>query len=339
MTITEGITIIIGVAGYVTAFTLAVIMVGRWIGNFIPRPKVFIGYLFVTVAIALWASVHFLGPDKLVMDEIITSANFHRPWVYRALIPILARALSFVMPLDWAIVLLVTLSGVGFYHALRKLASVFYPITNRMELYLLGSVFAGLFLFWGYFTIYDLATACLFTMGLYYIYQYDFHRFIFVFVLACLNKETAILLVLLWFIRLNGLKWRGFFHQLVYSYAPAWFYLLISMQIRLYFHDNPGSTLWLEPLQNLQRFTADPARTALHLAATLLILGFVFRGWNHKPLFLRLAFVVFAPLLFAAYIVMGQAYEVRIFWELYPVLVLLVVQYQNNEIPLPQSSG
>ncbi len=283
--------------------------------------------LVVTSTIATYAGALWLGPENIRMvGKVVTDTEFYKPFVYRQLIPILARWLDLFIPLDVAIVLVVTASGVGFYLALRKLAGEFYTITDRHELYIVLSVFAGLLLFWRYATVYDLATAFLFTLALYYLKRNHENKYLLLFPLICLNRETAILLTVFCFVRMYANRKYDF------EFIALQVFVWVSSQIiiRSIFADNEGRGIWLEPLQNIEKFAADPMQMLLHLSITAVIFWAVLRGWGSKPAFLRLAFVTFAPALFVMYLVCGQAFEVRVFWEIAPVASLLVIQSEKQ---------
>lgn len=186
--------------------------------------KTLINSLFVALVTFAYASVYWLGSRGSIgiMQDAgsLTSASYYKPFVYRALVPWLARLVaSLGVRVDLALVLIVTASGVGFYLALRAI-----------------------------------------------------------------------------------------------------------------FADNPGAPAWVEPGLNLLRFYNHPARTLLHLAGTEVVLWMVAKDWTQKPALLRTAFIVMAPILTAFYLVLGQAFELRVFFEIYPVIVLLVVPARMSRI-------
>jgi len=282
--------------------------------------------LVVTSTIATYAGALYLGPDRAPINRLITSLDAPKPWVYRQFVPMLARWLDLLIPLDVAIFLLVTASGVGLFVALRKLAGEFSSGTDRTDFYLMLSVLVGLFLLGDYLTLYDLTTAFLFTLALYYLKSDQEHKYLLLFPLICLNRETAFLLTVFCFVWMKTPR----DHEFIFLQAFAF----ISTQIILrgHFADNPGLSVWVNPLQNLEKFSADPARTLIHLSITAVILWAVLRDWGSKPAFLRLAFVTFAPILSVAYLVTGQAYEVRVFFEIMPVIICLVVPSIHGKI-------
>lgn len=287
--------------------------------------KLFINSLFVGLVSFVWASVYWLGVGNLWQVEKLTSLDLAKPWIYRQFVPELARLLSLTgLRIDYALVVVVTLSGVLFYLYLRKLYFHFYPESMKGEIYVIGSVFVGMLIF-GYNRLpYDLMTAFLMTLGLYYIITLQNWKYLVVFALACLNRETAFLLLLVY-----GVFWL-YYHKYIpklswwMTACQIYIYGLITYCLRLVFQYNPGSTLWIEPWLNLVRYYNHPAQTVLYLGVMGIILWLVFRKWNTKSFALRLAFVTITPLLFVMFIVCGQPYEIRVFWECWGLVVTLI---------------
>ena len=112
-----------------------------------------------------------------------------RPFVYRALMPWIAQAVLWLAPvrLDALTLALIALSGAAF------IVGLWYWTGNEIASVLLfcGYVVA----FCRYPKIYDLASAALWTFCLLFLQRGQYLAYLIVFVLACLNRETAVLLV------------------------------------------------------------------------------------------------------------------------------------------------
>lgn len=294
----------------------------------------YINCVFVGIVSFLWASVYWLGDSNMWQVEKLVSLDLARPWVYRQLVSFLARAyMSVGIKADWALVLIVTLSGIGFYLALRELWFTLYRYDETEEIIPVMAVFVGTLLF-GYNRLpYDLTTAFLFTLAFLYIFRADKVKYLVVFTLACLNRETAFLLILFYavlsLIFFIGYKQLSYRYTLTMLLLQVYIYTLITYCLHLAFQYNAGSTLWVEPWQNLMRFANNLLLTLLHLSVTGVILWMVFRDWKYKSTYLKLAFWVIAPVMVLMYIVCGQNYEVRVFWEIYPVVGLLMIPKAN----------
>ena len=274
---------------------------------------------FLTVTFVSFSFAFTYWIDSIQVNEYV-SLTLYKPFVYRQLVPMLARTLIwFGIPANWAIVLMMTTAGIGFYYALRALIFHFYK-TN--DLYILALWSFGLMLFWWERLPSDWMTACLFSLALLFLVQDRLLAYCLLFPIICSNRyETALLLILFHLIYYwNGKQLHGviFFYQLF-----TWMGFVVGLHIL--FANNGGADVWMMPVHNLQVFFAHPLHSLLHIAIFGAILLFVFKDWNSKPIFLRTAFVIFAPILLIAYWVFGQAWEVRVLFETYPVAALLML--------------
>jgi hypothetical protein len=267
-----------------------------------------------------YAAIYWLGDQNIWQVELMTSLKLNKPWVYRQLVPILARGLaSLGIRIDLALVLVVTIAGAGFYLALRSLAFLFYKKDDKADILIILLVLLGMIIFSGERLPYDLMTAWLFTLAIWYMARGDDIRLLIIFALACLNRETAFLLI----ICMGMLAIKTGARYLI-TLQMTLIFILVQLALRIVFHDNAG-LVWIEPMQNLARFANHPERTLAHGSITLVLLWTVCRDWKQKPYYFRLALMSLAPPLILMYPVFGQAFEVRVFWEIYPILALLML--------------
>jgi hypothetical protein len=284
--------------------------------------KTNINVFLVFIVSLAYASVYLSKNYVGVWDsDLILSVDLNRPWVYRQLVPLLARLISAlgVAP-DLSIALIVTLSGVGLYVSLRRLALILYGNSDTLEVIVVVSVFLGMLLF-GYKRLhYDLMTAFLFTLAPSLLLELKYDKYALLFPLICLNRETSFLLVLFWFVIILE---KISFEKIWLFLYQVFVWLGIRLILNTVFSNNGGADAWIEPLKNVGRFINNPLTTILHFFITAVLLYLVIKDWKYKPRFFKIAFMVFAPLLTSMYFVMGQAFEVRVFWEIYPVIVIL----------------
>ncbi len=65
--------------------------------------------------------------EKTDEYHVYKSMTLYKPFVFRQLMPMLARALTWTgVPANWAIVLTMTAAGIGFYYALQVLMYWYY---------------------------------------------------------------------------------------------------------------------------------------------------------------------------------------------------------------------
>jgi len=270
----------------------------------------------VAIVSFLWSSIYYLNSPYL-------EGNI-KPFVYRALVPMLARGLEFAgIPSSISLVLVMTLSGVGFYLALRKLARAFVELSDWQELGIMVGVIISMLVLGQWRTPYDLMTALLFTLAFYYIFEVRVWKYLVVFTLACINRETAFLLIpisaIAWSIRYDRYQ-RIVLENSIYQVG---IFVVTTLFIRSYYSDYPGLPLWIDPMGNLIQLTLHPYSVVLGI---LLVIGmglWMFR--KPQPAFLRLSFFILAPALLVMWVVCGQWSEPRVFWELAPVVILLMV--------------
>ncbi len=145
--------------------------------------------------------------------------------------------------------------------------------------------------------------------------------FLLVFALACLNKETAILLTFIFAIHflLRERLERGLAGRLLVAQLAV--FSLIKVAVTLVFRDNPGSFLEFHLFDHnfylLKPYL--PSSVAVPLAVAVL----VFHKWSEKPAFLKSSLWILVPL-FSVSLFFGQLDEGRAFYEVYPIVVLLV---------------
>jgi hypothetical protein len=267
------------------------------------------------------------GPDYL---HSIAYSTIERPYVYRALLPILSRSaewLTGIPAVSWLIVFVVA-CGVGLYYALRYLARAFYP--RRAEL----AAFAGTEVFFLLILVsphpYDVATAFLFCLSFALLAHGKYTSYAVVFLLATLNRETTFLLILFFLIR----YWRRM-PILDYSVMLAFqigAYAIIQGSLRYIFMDHPGTSADFQPFHNLGVYAGAPVSTLALLTLFAVTLYFVRRGWQGKPLYLRTAFVLLFPLQVLLHLTLGGAFEIRVYAEVFPVIWLLMLPLTQNRL-------
>jgi hypothetical protein len=273
---------------------------------------IFISFVFSF----LWASIYWLGEQNRWQTDWLASLNLSKPWVYRQLVPILVRGLQgFFIPTDIGTVLIVSLSGVGFYLALRNLLVRVYEKSLFIETFSILSFIFGLAMFGSCRTPYDLSTALFFSLSYLLIIKND-DNFLWVFPLAVLNRETAFLLILFHFIY-HGRSWRTLYFGTVF--------VSIQIVLRLVFLDNIGTSVWITPWQNILEFVHNPLRTLEQFSIITIILFGIFWSWKSHEQRLKVGFLTISSLCLLMYLVVGQAFEVRVLWEVYPLVCVLSI--------------
>jgi hypothetical protein len=181
----------------------------------------------------------------------------------------------------------------------------------------------GLTQFFRYYSyLYDFPNLSLFTLGLGLLVRRRWRVFLPVYLLACLNKETTILLTLVFIIHfwprrgMSGTRFAGLL------FAQLGIFALVRLALFLAFLDNPGALVaWHVPHHNLDVLKAYPLATVFGWCGLALLL---FYKWSAKPPFLRHALWIVVPLVVLAFF-FGYLDELRDYYEAYPIVLLLAL--------------
>lgn len=278
----------------------------------------------------------------------------HRPFAYRALAPAVMRGVRALVPesvraaadrwyaehragsrllrklgrkvdferarfSDFAVAAAVLYAAIlGFAWALRRLARALYRTEPGFLDALTLFAVAGLPAFFRYYShLYDLPHLFLFTLCLALVAERRLGLYLAAFALTSASKETALLLVLVFALARRE------------ELPPRRLAVLVAAQIAIFaavraallwtFRDNPGGLVERHLEHNLFLPPWGFAEaTALGLVAVA-----VARDWSAKPALLRHALWILVPLLGLGAI-WGYLDEYRIYYEVYPVVLLLV---------------
>ncbi|HVZ38824.1 MAG TPA: hypothetical protein VHI13_06080 [Candidatus Kapabacteria bacterium] len=289
-------------------------------------------------------------PQSRISDIIYGRA--HRPYVQRALIPIITRTVRGAIPdaaadslsaraqrmpkvreelerLHWEggflseyliALALAFASLLAFAFTVRALWTTFYEtdrwITNAVPLaalLLLPPIFPT-----GPHYIYDFPALLLFTLGLVALLQRRWLLYYPVLAIGLLNKETMVLLPLL-FILLNRHRLRSR-AVLLHIAAQGGIFLAIKFAIAAAFAGNPGNTMDFHLFANV-----DILLRGYGIGALLVIgafAGLLLHDWRHKHPDLKIAALLIIPMLLLLFWG-GIITELRDLYELFPIVLIL----------------
>jgi len=229
-----------------------------------------------------------------------------------------------------------------FMIALRYLAGAFGCFPEIVsDLLPLGLIFI-MPLFYDYSVyVYDFCHLFLFTLCLYLLYKRNWAWYIIVFTLGVLNKETAIMLALVFFFYYFSKLSKPLFYRLLA--AQIIIFIAIKSILYLVFVNNPGVICEWQLSRNLEHlsiianyfnfkppdtgmlmpFAIDlPMPVGLNLPMLALIIVSVVYKWKEKPIFLRKATIYFSLTLILA-ITMGCIDELKAYYDALPIIYLL----------------
>lgn len=329
-------------------------------------------FLLASLALAVLTIDVFVGEgiDAYYRSRLVDMVHgtAYRPYVYRVLVPGLARIGIAVLPsaikdalthafaawtwrpAGWRpayateyVLVLVVMGGslIGFAAAVRNLFSAVCVARAGIASTAALIGLACVPVFFGPFSrqIYDFTTLWLFALGLAWMIRSRWVAYAVLFPLACLNKETAILLTLVFLVHFaqhrEGLSPRGFAGLLVYQVVV---FAVIRTSLMYAFRNNPGGSVEMHFFDHNQLVLLHPQlmskRLPLLVGATL----FGAWGWRRKPLFLRHALLALVPVLAVMGVTVGQVDEIRAYYELYPVVVVLVADSVCRAVGRPLST-
>lgn len=327
--------------------------------------------LSATLVFLIWIHGHErLGFDRAPFMEMV-NGSAPRPFVHRALIPSLVRLGAGLLPRHWKgrvdawidrfvsarilrqewsgghelehclALALIFLSLLGFMAVLRWMAQGFYhPSPWIRELLPVAAVsILPVFFLAGTHFVYDFPALFFFTLLLALLWRQRWGWFYPLYAVALLNKETTLFLALLFALHFfSRMPRRRYFAHLL---AMVGLFVLVKAGLTLAFAGNPGPLLENHLRENLfTLLTPFPLWRLLDVALVLLLL---FQGFRKKPEFLRHGLFLVVPI-FLLQLFFGVLGEIRVYYEVYPILFLLAVPsalaFLGMETPrLPGLSG
>jgi len=265
----------------------------------------------LTIAASALLFFHLAGiswhDDRYSLDSMI-NGTAHKPFVYRQLVPTLARltAPSAGQPIVTGIIVIFF---VVYLFAFKWLASAFNVNTMLPAI-------AGLPLLMANNNhIYDISTLALFTLAYAALAHKRFLLFAALYPLLCLNKETAILITIFFAFQYR-LLWLSVYQVITY--------ILIRFFLMWVYSGNAGGVVEFHLFSNAADWILQ-AQTSIAYAAIILLIAWRIFSKMEQPQFLKTALLTVAPPLAVLFAVFGYSFELRVFYELYPVVALMVI--------------
>jgi len=313
---------------------------------------VFVALLSVLV-FCLFLSIPGINGYERAMFGDMVYGKAYKPFVYRTLLPTTVRVLTSAIPspvkarLTDALSTNPTLAQVADMQEWEREYLVEYCIASvLMYAALLGFLFSlkylfsavlrapppfadlipplalvGLPIFFKYYSyLYDLPTLLFFTLGLALMARRNWRAYLVLYPIACLNKETTILLALIFAIHFASPQRmsRHLFTRILAFQLVV--FLVIKTALALLFRHNPGNLVEVYLDRNI---TLLMPYTISRVATWLVFAMAVFTNWPDKPGLLKDALWIAVPLWLLAWL-FGNLDELRAFYEVYPIIILLM---------------
>jgi hypothetical protein len=319
-------------------------------------------FLFLTLLITTSVFAVFLNSSEVNANprasfpDMVTGHAF-KPYVYRALVPTITRMSVSILPsamkaqvdaILWrqpltskvlvafraqpanateaaVTILLMYLSLFGFVLAFRKLCNTLYDMAPHTSIFLSSIAAIGLIIFCNYGYVYDYTTLFLFTLSFLFLVRSQWKQYLVSFAITCINKETTILLTfifLMYYGRKRELPKRTF---LMLFSVQVITYSFIKLCLFVIFVNNPGGNVEYYLPLHLIMFLGVPQRMIVFTTGQLAIFVGALYQWRRKPIVLLHAASLAMPLCIL-YFFFGYPFEIRVFYEIYPMVLLLVLQ-------------
>lgn len=318
-------------------------------------------YRTIIAIISLYALIAFVklpninGYERAMFSEMVYGTAW-KPFVYRTLLPTSVRIISEITPenihtaltdkidsnnlfklalekLNWEsefiteyliAMVLMYLSLLGYVYAFRKLFDEIYSsplwFKNVISIILLLVIPA---MFQPNYSnyVYDFPALFLFTLGLLFLKQQSWKNYLLLFFIACFNKETIILLTMIFAIHFYNHKniSKKFYYQLIAVQLAV--FGLIKIFLLILFFSNPGGLLEFHLIDRNYLLLNGYSLTTF--VVLMVIILAVFSSWDGKPKFLRDSLWIGIPLLILT-LLFGFFDELRDYYEVLPIMILLI---------------
>jgi hypothetical protein len=288
-----------------------------------------IAYWLVIICITFAISRFFL--DRFPWEwphsdiRLLMDGTAQRPYVYRVLVPLLVKVATDILPLPVTVYvsLLAYFSLLGFVICIRSFSMLFWKSAVVVDSIGVISLIMLLPLMIWNEQVNDFTTLLLFSLGLKFMAQAKWKLFFLVYIIGCLNKETTILLSLVFFVCFWHRTKDIFFWKLLI--AQMTIYTGLRFAIMWKFHNNPGGIVENHFWEHVSAIQAAPRLVLTNIFLGMLLILLIVMNRNKKPFFLKRAALGLVPTLFILYLLWGYPLEIRVFYEAYPIIVLLVL--------------
>jgi hypothetical protein len=314
-------------------------------------------YYFATALISGCVLIIFviypgINDNKPSMFGDMIYGKASKPYVYRVLLPATVRVLSAPVPqtlrntisnkiennislnklfkkLKWEkelaveysfAMLLMFLSLWGFSIAVRYLFTLFYSTSSWFADSTSVLALLGLPTMFQYTSfIYDFPLLLLYTLGLIFLYKQDWKKFLIIFLIGCINKETTILLTLVFYICYKSNLKKELFNRLLIAQVSV--FIVVKAILYVIFKSNTGTFVEFHLIDhNLRLLTGYDLTLAISILGLILL---IFYNWNEKPDFLKKSLWAIIPLIILT-MFLGYIDELRDYYEVYPSVVVLI---------------
>lgn len=320
----------------------------------------YLALIFISTIIIITFLRGMDGYERALFHDMIYG-NAYKPFVLRVLVPLIARLITSVIPhslaskipqeidfllttdnqylVEYCITIVIfSASIIGFFASIKYLYHSIFEHTPQSELIADSIGIISLICLPPFFKyvsyIYDFTNIFLYTLALGLMINKRWRSYIILYSIACLNKETTILLTVIfaWYFwdQWQDIPKNTYRNLLI---AQIVLYFGINQMIKYMFRDNLGASIELHIHDhNLFLLTKPYPLTTVFVGIAIVVLTFY--HWKDKPRFLKIASAMIIPLLGLTSL-FGYLDELRDYYEVYPVFILLFAHSIGHILELP----
>ncbi|HCS39920.1 MAG TPA: hypothetical protein DIW44_10100 [Anaerolineaceae bacterium] len=285
------------------------------------RNYLYILYVFVLTTLVFILYMYLSENDRFSPFVSTFDPAAQKPFVYRVLPSLIINAFSLLTGAapTFSAILFMYFSLLSFFFTYASLVKLILPKVSPFLSMLFPAVGLIPFLIKSRH-VYDFPILFLFTLAYYFLERKEFGKYLIIFLLASLTKETAIFLVLFFALHFRDLGRKQFFKIII---SQVLIFGIIRGILMFVFRENPGGDVQFHFSDQVNSLYSHPAAAVLLLAciASIFLVGMTTRGSFSR--FIKDAFLAVGIPIAILYLLFGVPFEIRVFLEVFPVISIL----------------
>lgn len=247
-------------------------------------------------------------------------ANFtgEKPFVYRALIPLLMRGLSFILPIYTAASLIFICLSIISYFVILQLFRLWHK--DEAYLHALMCFIVLNILLVAHKKPYDYGTIVLFPLAFYLLARKRFGWYLLLFPVITLNRETSFLLIGAFAFYAYDILPRGRFAGMLVLQVITW--LGIYGGLIWIFRDSPGSSI-VTSYDPITVYFQTPLML-LALPALWLVIRTIHKKWGKLTTIMQVGVMIFVWQI-VLHLLAGYPFEFRVLAESFPIMYAAII--------------